>query len=95
MPWLLVNRISVESPKDAEVLVEAFRHRAGKVDQQPGFLGIEVLREVEGKEVMISTRWQNRHDFEAWLSSPAFQTAHQHVGGGPASAQGTAYEVVL
>jgi heme oxygenase (staphylobilin-producing) len=95
MPWVLVNRISVESPADADQVVEAFRHRAGKVDLQPGFLGIEVWREEEGKEVLVATRWARREDFEAWVNGPAFRQAHQHVAGGPGTAHGSAYEVVL
>jgi heme-degrading monooxygenase HmoA len=95
MPWVLVNRITVNSPSDADRVIEAFRNRAGKVDLQPGFLGMEVWREKEGKEVMISTRWKQAADFEAWLSGQAFQQAHARAGKSPGTAQGTAYEVVL
>jgi heme-degrading monooxygenase HmoA len=95
MTWVLVNRISVDSPDEADRVVEAFRHRAGKVDQQTGFLGLEVWREVEGKEVMVSTRWRQKEDFEAWMNGPAFRQAHQRVGGGPGRAAGSAYEVVI
>jgi len=95
MPWVLVNRITVESPADADRVIEAFRHRAGKVDLQPGFLGLEVWREKEGREVMVSTRWKTSEDFEAWLSGPAFQQAHARAGQSPGTAHGTAYEIVL
>jgi heme-degrading monooxygenase HmoA len=95
MPWVLVNRISVDSPGEADRLVEAFRHRAGKVDQQPGFLGIEVWREEDGKEVMVTTRWREKEDFRAWMDGPAFRQAHARVEGGPGRAAGSAYEVVI
>jgi len=95
MAWVLVNRISVDSPDEADRIVEAFRHRAGKVDQQPGFLGIEVWREEEGKEVMVSTRWRNKEDFQIWVNGPAFREAHRRAEGGPGRAAGSAYEIVI
>lgn len=95
MPWVLVNRIAVETPAEAEQIVEAFRHRAGKVDLAPGFRGLEVWREAQGREVIVSTRWDRKEQFEAWLASPAFRLAHARAEGSPGTAQGTAYEVVL
>jgi len=95
MTWVLVNRISVDSPADADRIVEAFRQRAGKVDQQPGFLGIEVWREEEGKEVMVSTRWRNKEDYQNWIDGPAFRQAHERARGSPGQASGSVYEVVI
>lgn len=94
MTWVLVNRISVQSPQEADQIVEAFRHRAGKVDRQAGFLGIEVWREENGKEVLVSTRWRTREDFQNWLHGPAFQQAHARAKGSPGEAAGSAYEIV-
>ena len=95
MPWVLINRISVESPTEADRVVEAFRHRAGKVDQQPGFLGIEVWRKEDGKEVMVSTRWRTKEDFQNWINGPAFRQAHERAKGSPGQAAGSVYEVVI
>jgi heme-degrading monooxygenase HmoA len=93
--WVLVNRITVDTPEEADQVVEAFRHRAGKVDLQPGFLGLEVWREQGGKEVVVSTRWQRTEDFEAWIRSPAFQHAHARASESPGTGHGTAYEIVI
>ena len=95
MTWVLVNRIAVDSPQEADRIVESFRHRAGKVDAQPGFAGIEVWREDQGKEVLVATRWQRKEDFEAWVNGPAFRQAHARVEGGAGRAAGSAYEVVI
>ena len=95
MTWILVNRISVDHPEEADRIIDSFRHRAGKVDLQPGFLGIEVWREQDGKEVIVSTRWKSREDFQAWMDGPAFRQAHARVEGGPGRAAGSAYEVVI
>ena len=92
---MLVNRIAVDSAAEADRIVEGFRHRAGRVDQQPGFLGFELLREEHGREVLVSTRWRRKEDFEAWVGSPAFRQAHERAEGGPGRAAGSAYEVVL
>jgi heme oxygenase (staphylobilin-producing) len=95
MTWMLVNRISVDSPADADRVIDAFRHRAGKVDRAPGFEGLEVWRADDGREVVVATRWARREDFTAWLASPAFREAHAHAGATPGEAHGTAYEIVL
>jgi heme oxygenase (mycobilin-producing) len=95
MAWMAVNRITVDSPAEADRVVEAFRHRAGKVDAQPGFQGLEVWREEAGKEVLVSTRWATKEQFLAWANGPAFQEAHRKARGGPGAAHGTVYEVVI
>jgi heme-degrading monooxygenase HmoA len=95
MPWIAVNRISVEEPSEADRLVEAFRRRSGKVDEQPGFLGFELWREEAGRDVMVLTRWRHREDIEAWIESPAFREAHRHAEGAPGRGAGTIYEQVL
>jgi heme oxygenase (staphylobilin-producing) len=95
MSWAAVNRITVESPADADRMVERFRHRAGKVDLQPGFLNFEVWREEEGKEILVLTRWARKQDFVSWVESDAFREAHKPARGSPGSAAGTVYEIVL
>jgi heme-degrading monooxygenase HmoA len=95
MVWISVNRITVDSPAEADEIVERFRRRPKKVDQRPGFLALEVWREGEGKEVLVMTRWARKEDFEAWLESPAFREAHRGAQGSPGQAHGTLYEVVL
>ena len=95
MPWIAVNRISVETPEDADRIVEAFRHRTGKVDLQPGFLQFEVWREEAGREIMILTRWKERADFVAWTESAAFREAHSRAKGAPGTPDGSVYQVVL
>jgi heme-degrading monooxygenase HmoA len=95
MPWIAVNRISVDTPADADQIVEAFRHRTGKVDLQPGFLQFEVWREEASREVLILTRWRAKSDFVAWTESPAFREAHQRAHSAPGTPGGTVYEVVL
>ncbi|HTT34502.1 MAG TPA: antibiotic biosynthesis monooxygenase [Thermoplasmata archaeon] len=95
MTWVVTNRIRVDAPSDADRIVEAFRHRLGAVDRQPGFRGLEVWREADGREVVVLTRWETRQEFEAWVASPAFQHAHARADGSPGSASATVYEVAV
>ena len=94
MVWASVNRISVE-PGEAERVIEAFRHRSGKVDLEPGFRKFEVWRETDGREVMVVTLWDRREDFEAWVNGPAFRAAHAKAKDSPGSSAGSLYEIVL
>lgn len=95
MVWTAVNRIKVERAEDGERVVEAFRHRAGKVDLQPGFAGFELWREEEGREILVLTRWTRREDFRAWVTGPAFREAHARAPGTPGDSSGALYEVVI
>jgi heme-degrading monooxygenase HmoA len=95
MVWIGVNRIRTESPAEADELVEMFKRRSGKVDQQPGFLKFELWREESGTEVMVLTRWQRKEDFLAWTESEAFRDAHAKAEGAPGRAGGSVYEVAI
>ncbi len=81
---VIMVRIPVGSGKDAERLEERFRNRAGLVDDQPGFLGFELLK---GKDEYISlTRWSSQEDLDRWMMSQGHAEAHAHTshptGGG-------------
>ena len=74
------NRIFVY-PEFADQFEEAFRNRAGLVDQMPGFISNQVLRPVnEGDPYIVLTLWQSRKDFEAWIRSDAFVHGHAKSG---------------
>ena len=75
---VVMVRIPVGSEEEAERLVGRFRNRAGLVDNQPGFMGFELLRG-EG-ECVSMTRWASREALDAWMKSQAHAQAH---GGGP------------
>ncbi len=88
---VVMVRIPINSPEQAEQMIERFKNRAGRVDSYPGFIGFELLR---GDEECISmTRWASREDLDRWMNSPDNVQAHaktpqysQASGGG----QGTA-----
>ncbi len=95
MVWLAVNRIRVKTAAEGDRLVEAFRHRAGKVDAQPGFRGFELWREEGGTEVTAVTHWDHKEDFRNWVGSRAFEEAHAKANDGPGEATVSLYEVLV
>ena len=55
---------------------ERFAQRARLADKAEGFISLDVLRGEEKGEYVVMSRWRSRKDFEAWLQSPAFDSAH-------------------
>jgi len=81
-----INAISVPAER-ADELVARFAARAGEVSSSPGFEAFELLRPSDDRETfLVYTRWRSEDDFQAWMSSAAFQHGHkQHTGDGPVS----------
>jgi heme-degrading monooxygenase HmoA len=77
-PIIKINAITVPEGSGDE-LAQRFAARAGAVDQQPGFLGFELLQPTDGRTTwLVVTRWADEASFDAWVNSPAF--AHGHRG---------------
>jgi len=101
MSVVKINAIEVD-PERAEVLEERFRNRAAEVERQPGFLGFELLRPVEGEtRYFVYTRWESEDAYQAWLNGSAFQRGHAQASADTAArpvAHGSSvleFEVVL
>ena len=57
------SEIEVEE-HGADALERAFRERSRLVDGHPGFLGLELLRDIGRKgNYLLVTRWSSRDDF--------------------------------
>src|ERR671934_182788 len=71
MPVVKINAIEV--PPDAgPELEKRFAHRAHAVDNQPGFLGFQLLRPVKGEDrYFVVTQWESEEAFQAWATGPA------------------------
>ena len=62
-----------------EQFEERFRTRAGQIDQQPGFVRLQVLRPADAASpYVVLTTWRDKAAFEAWVGSEDFRLAHQH-----------------
>lgn len=88
MSVVRINAITVPKDRAAE-LVRRFSERAGEVAKSPGFEAFELLAPTDDKETfLVYTRWASQEDFDAWVSSPAFQHGHRaHATEGPVSNQ--------
>lgn len=53
-----------------------FKNRAGKIEGQPGFRAIRILRPVGFETYIIFTLWNNEEAFNAWQNSQSFADAH-------------------
>lgn len=103
---VVMVRIPVASDDEGESLANRFRNRAGLVDNQPGFMGFELLKG-EGEYVSM-TRWADKESLDTWMQGQAHAQAHANIPGAmgarpegqvgrPAGAGGSVsvYEVVI
>ena len=88
MSVVKINAITVPEER-ADELVARFAARAGEVANMPGFEMFELLRPADDKDTfLVYTRWRSEEDFQAWMSSAAFQHGHKaHNTQGPVSNQ--------
>ena len=96
MPVVKINAIEV--PPDAgPELEKRFAHRAHAVDNQPGFLGFQLLRPVKGENrYFVVTQWESDEAFQAWASGPAVEAhAGQRANPVATGASLLEFEVVL
>jgi|SRR6478609_2285570 heme-degrading monooxygenase HmoA len=77
---VVMNVVSAAEGKAAE-FEEAFRARESHLAEVDGFLGFELLRREGQNEYLVSSRWESREAFQAWLRSDAFRKAHSGDAG--------------
>ncbi|HKJ10171.1 MAG TPA: antibiotic biosynthesis monooxygenase [Gammaproteobacteria bacterium] len=74
--FMVANRVYVASGWE-EQFEERFRKRAGRIEQQPGFVRMEVLRPVsEDTPYVVNTAWEDEAAFRSWIGSADFKDAH-------------------
>ena len=75
---IVANRVPVAKGWE-EQFEERFRHRAGQVDKQPGFVRMQILRPLdEGTPYVVLTTWESEQAFNNWVGSDDFKLAHQN-----------------
>jgi heme oxygenase (mycobilin-producing) len=95
-PVVKINAIEVP-PEAGPELEKRFAHRAHAVDNQPGFLGFQLLRPVKGEDrYFVVTQWESEEAFQAWASGPAIE-AHKGQQTNPVATGASLleFEVVL
>ena len=96
MTVVKINAIEVP-PGAGPELEKRFAHRAHAVDNQPGFLGFQLLRPVSGDDrYFVVTQWESEEAFQAWASGPAI-AAHAGERANPVSTGASLleFEVVM
>ena len=60
-----------------EEVKQAFLQRPHLVDNEPGFLGMEVLSNIEHpEEIFLVTRWSDLENYRKWHKSHSYQQSH-------------------
>ncbi|EIC23896.1 antibiotic biosynthesis monooxygenase family protein [Thiorhodovibrio frisius] len=76
--FIVMNRVAVVEDF-AEMFEDRFRHRAGQIDKQPGFIRMQVLKpQTPDTPYLVQTTWRDRQAFEAWVGSEDFKIAHSN-----------------
>jgi heme-degrading monooxygenase HmoA len=76
--YIVANRVPVAVPWRAP-FEERFRTRADQIEQQPGFVRLQVLRPIDAESpYVVLTTWRDKAAFESWVGSEDFRLAHQH-----------------
>lgn len=53
-----------------------FKNRQGRIEKQPGFVALRVLRPVASNTYVILTLWEDQKSFQKWKESESFQKSH-------------------
>jgi heme-degrading monooxygenase HmoA len=78
-PFVSLSKFVVANDKTAEVK-EAFRHRPHLVDEQPGFVRMEVFSPLDRfEEIWLVTYWTDAESFKLWHSSHLYQDSHHGI----------------
>jgi len=98
MAYVVANRVFVK-PDYADEFEQRFKKRAGQIEQQPGFVRMEVLKPQSGNTpYVVLTHWQNEQAFNNWVGSDDFKLAHSNPMNKDAFLEGGGieqYEVVV
>ena len=76
-PFVSLSKFVVANDKIAEVK-EAFRHRPHLVDEQPGFVRMEVFSPLDRpEEIWLVTYWTDARELQALAPQPSLPTIAQ------------------
>lgn len=77
--YAVFNNIPV-TEEGRELFEARFQNRAGKVEEEPGFAAIRVLRPLNSDTYIILTLWKDEESFTNWQQSQAYSHAHAKRG---------------
>ncbi|MGA2244945.1 MAG: antibiotic biosynthesis monooxygenase [Verrucomicrobiota bacterium] len=78
-PFVVLSKFVIANDKTAEVK-EAFRRRPHLVDDQPGFVRMEVLSPLDKpEEIWLVTYWTDAGSFKLWHRSHLYHESHHGI----------------
>lgn len=77
--FAVFNNIPV-ADEGRELFESRFQNRAGKVEQEPGFGAIRILRPLNSDTYIILTMWKDEKSFTDWQQSESYGQAHAKRG---------------
>ena len=77
--FAVFNNIPV-TDEGREIFESRFQNRAGKVEGEPGFAAIRVLRPLNSDTYIILTMWKDEQSFKDWQASESYGQAHAKRG---------------
>ena len=77
--FAVFNNIPV-TEEGRERFEERFNNRARKIENEPGFTAIRVLRPKNSDTYVILTLWTDEQSFKDWQQSNAYGSAHSKRG---------------
>lgn len=78
MTYVVSNRVFVKQ-EYTEEFEQRFKNRAGQINQQPGFVLMEILKpQSKDTPYIVLTHWENEQAFQNWVGSEDFKIAHQN-----------------
>lgn len=64
----------------AEEVKQAFRNRAGLVDDEPGFIKLEVISPFDNpNEIWLITYWTDDASYQTWHRSHKYHDSHKGI----------------
>jgi len=67
----------------SESVRQAFRDRPHQVDNEPGFIGMDVIQPKGNEdEFWLITRWDSEADWKNWYHSHSYKDSHQGIPAG-------------
>ena len=76
--YVVANRVPVAQGWE-EKFETRFHQRAGQVEQQPGFVRMQILKPMsDNTPYVVLTFWQDEPAFLSWVESDDFKEAHKN-----------------
>lgn len=76
--FAVLNNIAV-TQEGRPLFENRFKNRAGKVENEPGFEAIRVLRPLDSDTYVILTMWETERAFQDWRQSDSYKEAHKNA----------------